>query len=130
MPRCPRWSWRYCAWSDPVSDDISTMSAFRGAVACSLDSACRCGEGRRRYWAETFPPSSAAEGWRLLLVREEPASALAAEFTGFDLAQQQRRRCVQLLLGLLVHRLGHRHGGVESDQVGERQRAHRVRTAG
>ena len=66
---------------------------------------------------------------RLLGVVEEPAPALAAEQPGLDHAREQRRRRVERLLELGVHRVGDRLDGVEPDHVGERQRPHRVRAA-
>ena len=54
------------------------------------------------------------------------AAGLAAEQAGVDHPLQQRRGGVQRLLELLVQRLGDRLGGVQADQVGQRERALRV----
>jgi hypothetical protein len=53
-----------------------------------------------------------------LAVGEEALTGLAAEQTGLA-HPQQRRRGVELLLELLVHRLRERRAGVEADEVCE-----------
>ena len=60
----------------------------------------------------------------------EATAGLAAEQPGLDHSGQQGRGSVQLLPELVVQRIGHRHRGVETDQVGQGQRAHRMGAAG
>src|SRR3954453_11277774 len=56
----------------------------------------------------------------------EPPAGLAPEQPGIDHARQQWRWGVQRLLELLVEAVGAGERGVEADQVGEAERAHRV----
>src|SRR5262245_23515946 len=63
------------------------------------------------------------------LVVVEAATRLPTQQPRVHHARQERRGRVERLLELLVERLGHRHGGVEADQVREVQRAHRVGAA-
>ena len=57
---------------------------------------------------------------------KKPRPLLRPSRPGLDHPQQQRRRGVERLLELLVHRDGDGGGGVQADEVGERERSHRV----
>src|SRR5699024_7063326 len=57
-------------------------------------------------------------------VAVEAAPALASQQPRLDHPQQERRRVVQRLLELLIHRLRDRLDGVQADQVGQLQRSH------
>src|SRR5690349_14787196 len=92
----------------------------------------------RRMRATTFTPRSwpsrptLATRIRWLTLRSpggvvvEPATGLAAKQPRLDHPGQQRWRREQRLLELGVETLGHRHGGVQADEVGQAQRPHRV----
>src|SRR5919198_340613 len=54
------------------------------------------------------------------------APGLAAEPPGRDVAAQKRRRAVLVLAEVAVHDLAHGEADVEADEVGERQRPHRM----
>src|SRR5215470_10892175 len=64
---------------------------------------------------------------RMIVVK--PAAALAAEAARHDHALEEGRRGVARLAELLEHHLGHEHGGVETDQVQEREGAHGIAAA-
>lgn len=70
-----------------------------------------------------------AVGWLLGLVLVEPDAALLTETARFHHPQQQRRRGVQRLLVLVVHRIGDELQRVEADEIRQPQRTHRVRQA-
>ena len=63
------------------------------------------------------------------LVGVEAAAGLAAEHAGGDHLLEDRRRRVQAVAALAVHRLEDLVRRVEADQVEQRQRAHRVAAA-
>ena len=63
------------------------------------------------------------------LVGVEAAAGLAAEQAGGDHLLEDRRRRVQPVAALLVHRVEDLVRRVEADQVEQRQRAHRVAAA-
>ena len=63
------------------------------------------------------------------LVGVEAAAGLAAEQAGGDVLLEQRRRRVQPVAALLVHRVEDLVRRVEADQVEQRERAHRVAAA-
>ena len=63
------------------------------------------------------------------LVGVEAAAGLAAEQAGGDVLLEDRRRRVQPVAALLVHRVEDLVRRVEPDQVEQRQRAHRVAAA-
>ena len=63
------------------------------------------------------------------LVAVEAAAGLAPEHAGGDHLLEDRRRGVQAVAALAVHRLEDLVGGVEADQVEQRQRTHRVAAA-
>ena len=63
------------------------------------------------------------------LVGVEAAARLATQQAGGDVLLEDRRRRVQAVAALLVHRVEDLVGGVEADQVEQRQRAHRVAAA-
>src|ERR1044071_7895931 len=96
---------------------------------------------RRRWWVTPWsclghPVWSSAVvtrddiASRLLLalrvVLVEPAGALLAQPAGGDVLAQQRARPVLVVAELAVQHLGDRQAGVEADQVGQLERAHRM----
>src|SRR5947208_1091597 len=62
----------------------------------------------------------------LRVVLVEPAADLLAEPAGGDVLPEQRARPVLVVAELAVEDLGDREAGVEADQIGELERAHRV----
>ena len=73
--------------------------------------------------------SSTTTGRVRALVGVEAAAGLAAEQAGGDHLLEDRRRRVQPVAALLVHRVEDLVRRVEADQVEQRQRAHRVAAA-
>src|SRR5262245_35849843 len=72
------------------------------------------------------PTSLTAPSLRRVVVEALPA--LPAQVTGHDHAPEERRRGKPRLPELLEHDLGHVEGRVETHQVEECERAHRVTT--
>src|SRR5216683_7377361 len=56
----------------------------------------------------------------------EAALDLAADPTGFDVLDQERARPIFRIGQALVQHLHHRQAGIEADEVGELERAHRM----
>ena len=112
-------------WSPTAVDGCSPSVA---ALACAVQVVPRRGARVPRPCEATRSARSdrRVARRRSAVVGVETAARLATEQAGVDHPREQRRGGVERLLELLVERLGDRLGGVEADQVGERERALRV----
>ena len=95
---------------------------MRGVIALGLAGTIRRDRRGRQYAERSLPRRH-----RLLAaIVVEAAIGLAAEPAGLDVFHQQRAGAVLRIRQALVQHLHHRQAGIEADEVGELQRAHRM----
>ena len=111
-----------------LGEDLGDTGGHR-AGAGDTDRADRAAGGPRRRPSSGVSASAHDRGAAGGLVGVEAAARLAAGQARLAELLEDRRGGVQPVVGLGVHRLQDRTGGVDADQVEQRERAHRQTAA-
>src|SRR5512135_3075618 len=105
--------------AEPSSRTVAGFRAFRDFGRLKVTVAIRSETSTSRFSYIIDSSSS-------LFVRVEAAAGLLPEVAGIDVLAKERARSVLRISQSLLQDVHHFEAGVESDQVGQRQRSHRV----